>query len=70
MMIELPEPHWAVNYQGLLPEGAYSADQVRQAVAAAMERAAKRVESAVILNDWDQQQLAAAIRAEMSKETL
>lgn len=44
MSDQLPEPHWAPGYQGFLPEGAYSAEQVREAVRRETERCASLAE--------------------------
>lgn len=42
--IELPEPHWAAGYRGAIPQGAYTAEQVRAAVLAERDRCARLCE--------------------------
>ena len=71
-LLPLPEPHSTVDVWGhdvnlytrsqLRERDAMWADQLRAAVLQERERIADKVKSATILNGWDQDQLAAAIR--------
>lgn len=50
------------NTGGAPSVGEYVKERVRRAVQEERERCARLVETATILNEWDQKQLAAAIR--------